>query len=196
MVSSQERRAAVVPRINRLSSAFFVPPSVYIGFRLFVLLKKRSGHLCTMPWRVRGTVVSWATRSVGVPSCPTPPSPAAPPCAAPTRPACGISWFWIRQVGLHKVSFVRASEETFRTVVYGAPEGGRDGCILREPTRRHLVLPRTALPLRRALPWYVRVLDSTGSLNLSHATHVREQGPLLGHPVQSLQDRRDNCLLG
>ena len=29
------------PRINRGSTGDFVPPSVYIGFRLFVLLEKR-----------------------------------------------------------------------------------------------------------------------------------------------------------
>ena len=38
LVSSQERRALPVPVINRGSTARCVPPSVYIGFRLFVLL--------------------------------------------------------------------------------------------------------------------------------------------------------------
>ena len=69
LVSSQERRARSVPRVNRLrincgSNAGFVPPPVYIAFRLFVLLKRRSGQVCSMPWRVRGTVGSWANRFV------------------------------------------------------------------------------------------------------------------------------------
>ena len=32
-------------------------------------LKRHSGQVCTMPWGRWGTVVSWASRSVGVPSC-------------------------------------------------------------------------------------------------------------------------------
>ena len=101
LVGSQERRAAVVPLINRGSNAGFVPPPVYMAFRLFVLLKKRSGQVCSMPWRVRGSVVSWANRFVGVPFCPVPPHPAVPPCAAPTRRARGMSGFWIRQVHIY-----------------------------------------------------------------------------------------------
>ena len=45
LVSSQERRTLFrpgdKPRMNRWSTADFVPPSVYIGFRLFVLLGRR-----------------------------------------------------------------------------------------------------------------------------------------------------------
>ena len=84
LVSSQERRAArrptYQPRANCLSNASFFPPPLYIGFRLFVLLGGRSKHLSTMPWGVRGTVVSSAKCSVGIPSCP------APPRRAPPRP--------------------------------------------------------------------------------------------------------------
>ena len=77
--------------------------------------------------------------------------------------------------GLHGVSFVRASEETFGTVVLDALEalGGKgNGCLLGEPTCRRPVLPGHALP-RPAVhrpaptrPWYVRVLDSTGQFNM------------------------------
>ena len=49
-------------------------------------------------WRAKGRVVSWPDRPNGAPSYPAPPRPAAPPCAAPTRPARGVSGFWIRQV--------------------------------------------------------------------------------------------------
>ena len=66
-------RPADKPLINRLSTGRCVPPSVYIGFRLFVLLEKRSGDVSSMHWRLRGTLVSWANCSVGVPSCPAPP---------------------------------------------------------------------------------------------------------------------------
>ena len=95
LVSSQERRAAVVPRINRVSTADFVPPSVYIGFALFALPKKSFKTLSSMPWRARGSVVSWANRPVGVPSYPAPPRPAAPPCAAPPRPLMACPGFGI-----------------------------------------------------------------------------------------------------
>ena len=45
------------PLINRLSTAGFVPPSVYIGIRLFVLLGRCSGDVSSMLWRVRRTIV-------------------------------------------------------------------------------------------------------------------------------------------
>ena len=71
--------------------------------------------------------------------------------------------------GLKGISFVRASEESFRTVVLDALEGKRDACFLGEPTHRHPVLPRPARLRRPAVrrpaptrPWYVLVLDSTG----------------------------------
>ena len=111
-------------------------------------------------------------------SCTATPRPVPPPCAAPPRPAHGMSGFWARQVGLLRQlrnSFVRASEESLRTVVYDALEalgGKRDGCRLGEPTRRRPVLPGPAPPRRPAVRcpaptrlWYVRVLDSTGSFN-------------------------------
>ena len=49
-----------------------VPPSVYIGFPLFVLPETRPGGFSSIVWRVRWTVVSWADRPVGIPSCPSP----------------------------------------------------------------------------------------------------------------------------
>ena len=89
LVGSQKRRALLVLVTNRLQTAcqpltLFLH-SVYIGFRFFVLLEKRSGDVSSMPWGVRGTLVSWAYCSVGVPSCPAPPRrPAVRP--DPTRP--------------------------------------------------------------------------------------------------------------
>ena len=65
--------------MNRRSTAGFVPPSVYMRFRLFVLLGGRSSVVSSMPWGVRRSLVALAT-------CSARPSPAAPPCA-PTRPA-------------------------------------------------------------------------------------------------------------
>ena len=50
--------------------------------------------------------------------------------------------------GLHRISFVRACEETFRTVFYSALEGQRGGWLPRPPKCRHLVLPSVAPPRR------------------------------------------------
>ena len=75
-------------------------PSVYIGFPLSVLPGVRPGGLSSIRWRERETVVPWANRSVGVPSCPSSPRPAALPWAAPPRLACGTSGFWIRQANI------------------------------------------------------------------------------------------------
>ena len=83
LVSSPERRAAMVPQINRSSTSrqplvVFLDP-VYTGFNMFVLPKRRPGRLLSVP-------------GVENPrSCPgrtAPPSlrPApAPPRSAPTR---------------------------------------------------------------------------------------------------------------
>ena len=49
------------------------------------------------------------------------------------------------------ISFVRASEESFRRRVYDVPGAKRVGCLLGEPSRRRPVLPfRPAPPLRCA----------------------------------------------
>ena len=63
----------------------FFPQSVYIGFRLFVPLARGSGQSCSMALGGQGTVVSWANRSVGAPSCPAPPYHCRP-FRAPPRP--------------------------------------------------------------------------------------------------------------
>ena len=58
-------------------------------------------------------------------------------------------------IGLHRISFFRASEYVGgQTVVFDAPEGKRGGCFLGEPTRRRRpVLPGSApRPRPAALP--------------------------------------------
>ena len=50
LVGSKEQRALFVPVINRGSTADFVSPSVYIGFRLFVLLEKRLSNISSCFW--------------------------------------------------------------------------------------------------------------------------------------------------
>ena len=63
-------------------------------------------------------------------SSPDRPRPAVLPCAS-TRPARGMSGFWIRQVVLHRISIVRASEGSFRTLVLDASEGlGAKGMVV------------------------------------------------------------------
>ena len=52
--------------------------------------------------------------------------------------------------GLHRISFVRASEELSRTVFFGALEAKIDGSLLGEQPRRHPVPPRPVPPDRRA----------------------------------------------
>ena len=103
-------------------------------------------------------------------------------------------------VGLHRISFVRASGKSFKTFVFdalGVLEGMEDGCLLGEPTRRRRFLPGPALPRRLAVrqrtpthPWYVRVLDATGMISLVHAfvdcfgvRRRKVDGCLLGAPV-------------
>ena len=88
LVSSQSAsRPGDKPLKNRLSTGRCGPPSVYIGFRLFVLLAKCSRNVSSMPWGVRRTLVSWANCSVGVPSCPVPPRRPA------VRPDPTLPWY-------------------------------------------------------------------------------------------------------
>ena len=96
LVSSQERRAAGnKPRINRWSTVYFVSPTVYIGFPLFVLPKKCS-CLFSMPWEHEGRLLPARTNpSASHPAGLAPPSR---PAVRLTRPARGVSGFWIRQV--------------------------------------------------------------------------------------------------
>ena len=65
-----------------------------------------------MSWRVRARVVFLQDRPNGVPSYRAPRCPTAPLCAAPTRPARGVSVFWSQQLDipgnvLHEKSFQR-----------------------------------------------------------------------------------------
>ena len=135
------------PDVNRSSTGRFVPPTVYIGFPLFVLPKRCSGQLFSVPWRARGTVVSCSNKHVGVPSClarPTQPPGRAPP--DPTRQWC------VRVLdSTGRISLVLASGESFRRRVFDALEGTIVACPLGEMFCRRPVLPGPAPPPHRAL---------------------------------------------
>ena len=81
------RRAPPRPDPPVVCPGFGLGRSVYIGFRLSVLPPRRSGQLPSMPWRpwkAKRTVVPWANRPDGVPSCPASLHPGAH--RAPPRP--------------------------------------------------------------------------------------------------------------
>ena len=80
------RRPADKLFISRWLNGYHVPPSVYIGFVLFVLPAKRSGQLSTMLRKAKGTVLLWANRPVGILSYPAPPSGSAVRRPAPICP--------------------------------------------------------------------------------------------------------------
>ena len=116
-----------------------------------MLLRGRSGQLCSVPWRERGTVLSWANRFVGVPSCPAPPRLAAPPCVAQTRLAGDMFGFWNRQV-LCPIASLRSrnSDRSFTLkigprIVIGPYSPGRTDASASRPAG-----PRPAPPPRRA----------------------------------------------
>ena len=96
LVSSQEPRALAVPLINRLSTAGFVPPSVYIGFHFFVLPKKRPGQCFRFAGKQnRGLSPCRITPTASRPRYPAPPS--SPHRRAPPRRdrpvVCPVVWF-------------------------------------------------------------------------------------------------------
>ena len=90
--------------------------------------KRRSGQCSRFAGWQEGGVVSWPDRPNGVPSYPAPPRPAAPPCAASTRPARGVSGFWIRQVLMYfrNLSSPKPGHTTGGSQ-RGARRGGRAG---------------------------------------------------------------------
>ena len=85
--------------MNRGSTArqplILFPHAVYIGFRLLVLLGKRSGHVASVPWSVLETLVALVNNSVGTQSCLSPPRR---PVMRPDPTARGMYMFWTRQV--------------------------------------------------------------------------------------------------
>ena len=90
-------------------------------------------------------------------------------------------------IGLHMISDVRASEESFKTGVLDALAGNRVGRLLGEPTCRHPVLPRPALPRRPAVrrpaptrPGYVRFWIRQGGSNLPSKITLTQ------HPVHTI----------
>ena len=91
--------------MNRGSTAGFVPPLVYIGFRLFVLLEDAQAT-CLRCFRGNEEGLS-PGRKVLLASSPARPRPATPPCVS-TRPARGMSGFWNRQVLPHDVGELHA----------------------------------------------------------------------------------------
>ena len=84
LVSSQERRALAVPLINRGSTADFVPPSVYIGFRLFVLPGRRPGQCLRFAGGQEGGLSPGRIDPTA--SRATQPRSPSPPRRAPPRP--------------------------------------------------------------------------------------------------------------
>ena len=104
LLSSQERRALFVPLINRRLTAD--EPLVNRSFCFFVGFKNELDCSCFRRDIHKSVLDSLEGKQGGgkslgridpTASCPTQPRPAAPPCAAPTRPARGVSGFWIRQ---------------------------------------------------------------------------------------------------
>ena len=147
LVSSQERRTLAVPLIKRLSTAD--EPVVNRGFCSPVGFKYELDCSC-----FRGVVQDSCLRYLvctrdrcllGEPYRRRLFRPGHAPLRPDLlRPARGMSGFWTLQVGLHKISLVRASGGSFRRLVF-------DACLLGELLCRHLVLPDPAQPPHRAL---------------------------------------------
>ena len=106
--SSQERRAAVVPPINRLSIACEPLVERVFGsstaYSRISLVRASGETFRTCPCNaLEGTsdaclLGELFCHQVGVPSCQAPPR--RPLCAAPTRPNRCMSGFWVRQVSI------------------------------------------------------------------------------------------------
>ena len=157
-------RPADKPRINRLSTGDFVH-----AFGLHrISLVRAFGETFRRRFfdALEGTK---DLRCLGEHFCwhPILPDPARPPRRAPRPdpPVRSMFGFWTRQVGLHRISLIRASGETTSRRVCDASEDTKEACHLCEQFYWHPVLPDPA-PSRRRVPdptrpWFVRVLDTT-----------------------------------
>ena len=101
-------RPAHKPRINRSPTAgqprvLFFPGLRRISFRAS---EEMFRPFFSMPWRAQGTVVSCANNPVGAPSC-----RARPAVRSPTRPARGVSGFWIRQICFFEPKMPRSKQK-------------------------------------------------------------------------------------
>ena len=131
--------------INRLSTAGFVPPSVYIGFCLVVLSQTHHRSFCVVPGNTLHEKGLQRQKGVG------------PLVGSQERRALLVLVInrlstadFVPAFGLHRILFVRASGETFRRRVFDALGGTRDACLLGALFCRRPVLPGPAPPLRRA----------------------------------------------
>ena len=136
LVSSQERRAIFVPRVNPTSTGrhpvvnrTFCSPIGSHQFSLVVLLRKTFRTGVSMPMRIRWSIVSWANRSVGVPSCPAPPRRTAVRRTDPTR-----LWY-VRVLNLTNLlqtlvvdDAERMGERSWFTLGNRRPHGLQSGC--------------------------------------------------------------------
>ena len=92
--------------------------------------------------RARARVVFLPNRPNCVPSYPAPRCPVAPPCAAPTRPARGVSWFCIRQVRIKLFVFRKDVQD----IVFDKMEGKRDASRPLKPCPALLPSPAPPRP--------------------------------------------------
>ena len=140
------------PVVNRGSTAGLVPPPVYIGIPLFVLAQG-----CAEAYQAcRGVGVlvpghalheKGSQRQKGVGSLVSSQQRRALPVPMTNRlSTAGFA----PAFGLHRISLVRASGETFRRRVFDALEGTSEACSLDEQFCWHLLLPDSAPPPRRA----------------------------------------------
>ena len=136
LVSSQERRAAVVPVISRLSTACqpraLFPHRFTLGFLCSCFRGNVQDNCLRCPGGQEGRLCP-PTRRRPVLSGPAPPCrPAAQLCAAPNRSARGMSGFWIRQVrnvisSRHMILEIMWMFKTYRIQNPNIPRAGRDG---------------------------------------------------------------------
>ena len=119
LFSIEERSALAVPLINRGSTAHCVPQMVYMGFRLFVLLGRRSGHFFfnALEGARDGCFLGEPFRRR-----PILPSPAPPPRRAPPRPdppvVCSLFGF-DKCVGLRFFVFLERRSGHLSSMIWG-----------------------------------------------------------------------------
>ena len=142
-----------------------------------------------MLWRARGSAVSWADRTVGVPLCPASPCAAALPCAALPRPARGTyvrvsdSTGWNFVCTLFVARYV--SDNSFRYAGgTGEPSQKRE---LRDDSLVTFQIENPKLPASKMHAAYKRHKIAT---TISEARALRASRSMINIPMHAFHERK------
>ena len=160
-----------------------------------MLLGRRSGDLNPMPWKVRGSLVSWTNSSVGIQSCPTPPR--RPAVRPGPKPACGMFGLWTRKIS-KRIQYVQIPGHALHEK--GVQRQQSVGPLVSSQEQRALLVPLINRGLTAYQPLTNRLSTAykplVNRLFCSRISLVRASGETFRRRFfDALESTRDSCFL-